>query len=346
MSKSTHVDRDSLSNASSIELLTKIFELIFSRTKITPKLGTFFIFFLQMILTTSETKFIGEFSVADPIAKKLNIYDPNYSSSKERSSEESEESPSTPRMKQDKDSSSKSTTSTYPHSTSNIKDDVKKNIEKTRELNAGKDELWAKFSENTEVTVVTKLEYLSSSDIGELSKWLREKAHPQINVLSISKSDIDDKAAKSLAKAIKPKSTLDKLTTLKLGHKLSKLATLELVGNTISDEGFKILAKVIQTNHTITTLNIDMEGSANSDQGIITLANAISTNHTITKLMIRVGKKMGADAIDAIAQMVGTNETFKELEFKGFGLKHGESKQITSASLENLKSKIESLVFT
>ena len=220
---------------------------------------------------------------------------------------------------------------------------VKKNIEKTRELNAGKDELWAKFSEKTEVNVVTRLESLSSTDIGELSKWFREKAKPQITTLSISNSDIDDKAAIALAKVIKP--NLNKLTTLQIGHKLSKLATLELVGNTISDEGFKILAKVIQTNTTITTFKIDMAGSKNSDQGIITLANAISTNRTITKLMIRVGKKISADAVDAIAQMVGTNETFKELEFKGFGLKHGESKQIMDASLENLKSKIESLVF-
>ena len=281
----------------------------------------------------------------DLVPKTPKHYPVDYSSSAERASAESTESRSTPRMIQENNASSKSSTSTYPHSTSNIKDDVKKDIEKTRELNTGKEELWAKFSEKTEVIVVTRLDSLRSSEIGELSKWLREKAHPQINVLSISKSDIDDTGAKALAKAIKPKSTLDKLTTLKLGHKLSKLATLELEGNTISDGGFKILAKVIQTNTTITTFKIDMAGSTNSDQGIITLANAISTNRTITKLMIRVGKKISADAVDAIAQMVGTNETFKELEFKGFGLKHGESKQIMDASLENLKSKIESLVF-
>ena len=281
--------------------------------------------------------------MADPIAKKLNIYNPNNSSSEAGSSEDSAESPSTPRMKQGKNSSSASSVSTYPHSTSDIKEDVKKDIEKTRELNTGKEELWAKFSEKTEVNVVTKLDSLSSSDIGELSKWLREKAHPQINVLSISKSDIDDKGAKALAKAIKPKSTLDKLTTLKLGHKLSKLATLELEGNTISDGGFKILAKVIQTNTTITTFKIDMAGSTNSDQGIITLANAISTNRTITKLIIRVDKKINDDAVDAISQMIIKNETFKELEFKGFGLKHDENKSIMNADKFNPKNKIESL---
>jgi hypothetical protein len=280
----------------------------------------------------------------DLVAKTPKHYPVDYSSSEEHASAESTESRSTPRMIQENNASSKSSTSAYPHSTRNIDEDVKKDIEKTRELNAGKDELWAKFSENTEVTVVTKLESLSSNDIGELSKWLREKAHPQINVLSISKSDIDDKAAKALAKAIKPKSTLDKLTTLKLGHKLSKLATLELVGNTISDEGFKTLAKVIQTNHSITTFKIDMEGSTNSDEGIITLANAISANRTITKLIIRVGKKINDIAVDAIAQMVGTNETFKELEFKSFGLKPGESKKIMDASLDNPKSKIKSLL--
>jgi hypothetical protein len=281
--------------------------------------------------------------MADPVTKRVSPYDLNYDSSEASASEDSAESPSTPRMKQNKDSSNTSASSAYPHSTRNIKDDVKKDIEKTRELNTQREDLWAKFSEKTEVNVVTKLDSLSSSDIGELSKWLREKAHPQINVLSISKSDIDDKAAKALAKALKPKSTLDKLTTLKLGHKLSKLATLELVGNTISDGGFKTLGKVIQTNHTITTLNIDMAGSTNSDHGIITLANAIATNRTITKLIIRVGKEIDDEALNAIAQMVGSNETFKILEFKGFGLKHGKSKPIKDAWNANPKSKIQEL---
>jgi hypothetical protein len=281
--------------------------------------------------------------MADPVTKRVITYNLNDTPSKTASSEKSEISPLSPAMTQEKKSSSTSTSTSYPHSTSNIADDVKKDIEKTHELNAEKEELWAKFSENTEVNVVTRLDSLSSSDIGELSKWLREKSHPQINVLSISKSDIDDEAAKSLAKALKPKSTLDKLTTRKLGHKLSKLATLELVGNTISDEGFKTLAKVIQTNTTITTLKIDMEGSKNSDQGIQTLAFAISTNRTITKLIIRVDKKINDDAVDAISQMIKTNETIKEIELKGFSLNHEERRPIFDAHEANRKSKIESL---
>jgi hypothetical protein len=40
-------------------------------------------------------------------------------------------------------------------------------VKKLRELNTGKEELWAKFSEKTEVTVVTRLKSLSSSEIGE-----------------------------------------------------------------------------------------------------------------------------------------------------------------------------------
>ena len=195
------------------------------------------------------------------------------------------------------------------------------------------------------MTVVTKLESLSSNDIGELSKWFREKAHPQINVLSISKSDIDDKAAKALAKAIKPKSTLDKLTTLKLGHKLSKLATLELVGNTISDEGFKTLAKMIQTNTTITTLELDLAVNKNIDEGIITLANVIQINRTITTLKISVGKKISGEAVDALTEMVGKNETIKELVFKGFQLRNEESKKIIDASLDNPNCKFVSVIF-
>jgi hypothetical protein len=281
--------------------------------------------------------------MTDPVTNRVITYNPNDTSSKTASSEKSEISQQSPLMTQDKKSSSTSTSTSYPHSTSNIADDVKKDIEKTHELNAEKEELWAKFSENTEVNVVTRLDSLSSSDIGELSKWLREKSHPQINVLSISKSDIDDEAAKSLAKALKPKSTLDKLTTRKLGHKLSKLATLELVGNTISDEGFKTLAKVIQTNTTITTLKIDMEGSTNSDQGIQTLAYAISTNRTITKLSILVSKKIGGEAVDALAQMVKTNETIKEIEFRRFNLQSEERKPIFDAQKANPKSKIQEL---
>lgn len=294
-----------------------------------------------MILTTFETKLIGVLAMSDRITDQFNEYPYDYNSPETCSSEERTKNSSSPRMQQGDHLSSTSSTSTYPHSTRNIEDDVKKAIEKTHELNAEKEELWAKFSENTEVNVVTRLDSLSSSDIGELSKWLREKAHPQINVLSISKSDIDDKAAKALAKAIKPKSTLDKLTTLKLGHKLSKLATLELVGNTISDEGFETLAKVIQTNATITTLKIDMEGNANSDEGIKALANAIQTNRTITKLIICVGKKIGDEAVDALIEMVGKNQTLKDVDFKGNGFTDEQKKRFNEAIRNNPNCKIE-----
>jgi hypothetical protein len=278
--------------------------------------------------------------MADPVKTRVNTYSPNYDSSEARSSEDRADSPSTPRMTQGKNSSSASSVSAYPRDLRNIEHDINEGIAHTRKLNAEKEELWAKFSEKTEVNVVTKLDSLSSSDIGELSKWLREKAHPQINVLSISKSDIDDKGAKALAKAIKPKSTLDKLTTLKLGHKLSKLATLELVGNTISDEGFKTLAKAIQNNLTITMLKIDLEGSTNSDQGIITLTKAISTNRTITKLLIRVTKKYDdkdakAQVVNALAEMVRTTQTLQEIEFIGFSLVAEERKPIDDAEKAN-----------
>jgi len=294
-----------------------------------------------MTLTTFETKLIGDLSMADPVVKRINNYTDDYSSSETHSSEERTKNPSSPRMQQGDHLSSKSSTPTYPHSTRNIEDDVKKDIEKTHELNAEKEELWAKFSEKTEVNVVTRLDYLSSSDIGELSKWLREKAHPQINVLSISKSDIDDKAAKALAKAIKPKSTLDKLTTLKLGHKLSKLTTLELLGNTISDEGFKTLAKVIQNNTTITTLKIELVGNTDSDEGIKALTNAIQNNHTITSLTIYASKRIGSGGFDALVELVKTTETIKQLKYEGFCLTNIEVESIISAS--SAKCKIESL---
>ena len=247
----------------------------------------------------------------DLVAKNSKQYPVDYSSSEERASAESTESRSTPRMIQENNASSKSSTSTYPHSTSNIKDEVKKDIEKTRELNTRKEELWAKFSEKTEVIVVTRLDSLSSSDIGELSKWLKEKAKPQITTLSISNSDIDDKAAIALAKAIKPKSTLDKLTTLKTGHKLSKLATLELVGNTISDEGFKSLVEAIQTNRTITTLRL------------------------------RVNKKIEDGGMDALVELLEKNETLKSIDLKDNGFTEEQKKRFLEASLKNTNRKIE-----
>ena len=250
-------------------------------------------------------------------------------------------------MKQGAKSSSTSTSSTYTRDIRNIEHDVNAGIAHTRELNAGKEELWAKFDKKTEVTVVTRLESLSSTDIGELSKWFREKAKPQITILSISNSDIDDKAAIALAKVIKPQSNLNKLTTLQIGHKLSKLTTLELVDNKISDEGFETLAKGIQTNTTITTLELDLKVNTNIDEGIITLANAVSTNRTITTLKICVGKKISDQAVDAIAHMVRTNETIKTLELSGthFYLLIDKKNLINDARWANPNSKIESLRF-
>jgi hypothetical protein len=54
----------------------------------------------------------------------------DYTAYEESSSKESTENPSTPRMIQKNTESSKSSISTYPHSTSNIKDDVKKILKK------------------------------------------------------------------------------------------------------------------------------------------------------------------------------------------------------------------------
>ena len=282
----------------------------------------------------------------DLVANTSKYYPVDNSSTETFSSEESTENLSMPRMKQDKSPLSTSTSSVYPHDTRNINDDVKKDIQKTRELNTEKEELWAKFAEKTEVSVVTRLESLSGIEIRALSKWLREKAHPQINILSISKSDIDDRAARSLAKAIKPKSTLDKLTTLKLGHKLSKLATLELGGNTISDEGINTLAKAIQTNHMITTLKIELEGNTISDEGIKSLAEAIQTNRTITTLRLRVNKKIGDEGVDALVELVGKNQTLKDVDFKGNGFTDEQKKRFDEAMRNNPNCKIENFWYT
>lgn len=166
------------------------------------------------------------------------------------------------------------------------------------------------ISENTEVKVITKLDSLSSSEICELSKWLREKAKPQITVLSICKSDIGDKAAKALAKAIKPKSTINKLTTLHFGNKLSKLDTLELEGDTISNEGIATLAKVIQTNHTITTFKL-------------------------------TGNKIGDEGIDALVELIAANDTLKDVDFKGNGFTEHQKRRFDGALENNRNSKIE-----
>ena len=73
----------------------------------------------------------------DLVPKTPKHYPVDYSSSEERASAESTESRSTPRMIQENNASSKSSTSTYPHSTSNIKDDVKKDIQKNSQIKKG-----------------------------------------------------------------------------------------------------------------------------------------------------------------------------------------------------------------
>ena len=252
--------------------------------------------------------------MADPVAKKLNTYEPDYNSPETRSNEGGGESPSRPIMKQGTNSSGTSTSSAYRQSMRNIQDDVNTEIENTRKLNGGKEELWAKFAENTEVTVVTRLDSLSSTEIGELSKWFREKAKPQITTLSISNSDIDDKAAIALAKVIKPQSNLNKLTTLQIGHKLSKLATLELVGNKISDEGIKTLVKAVSSNHTITSLKLNKSN-------------------------------IGDEGLDALVELIDKNNNLRTLNLQDTNLTSDQKKRLTDAEFANSNSKIENVYY-
>ena len=77
----------------------------------------------------------------DLVANTSKYYPVDNSSTETFSSEESTENLSMPRMKQDKSPLSTSTSSVYPHDTRNINDDVKKDIQKTRELNTEKEEL-------------------------------------------------------------------------------------------------------------------------------------------------------------------------------------------------------------
>lgn len=252
--------------------------------------------------------------MADRVAEKVEIYD-NYHRPLEGSLvPKHTENQSPPTMHQEMSSSSISSTNAVK-STQHIDAEVEKEIENTRKLNIEKEELWAKFAKNTEVKVVTRIESLSSIEICELSKWIREKAKPQITSLSISKSDIDDKAAKALAKAIKPQSTIDKLTTLKFGNKLSKLETLELEGDTISNEGIATLAKVIQTNHTIT--NFKLTGSNISDEGI-----------------------------GALVELIAANDTLKNVDFKDNGFTEQQKRRFEEALSNNRNTKIENFWYS
>ena len=69
--------------------------------------------------------------MADRVTNRAKTFDVDSSSSEEWLPAKGTNNQSTPRMTQEKKASSTSSTSTYPHSTSNIKDDVKKDIEKT-----------------------------------------------------------------------------------------------------------------------------------------------------------------------------------------------------------------------
>ena len=147
-----------------------------------------------------------------------------------------------------------------------------------------------------------------------MSKWFREKAKPQITTLSISNSDIDDKAAIALAKVIKPQSNLNKLTTLQIGHKLSKLATLELVGNKISDEGIKTLVKAVSSNHTITSLKLNKS-------------------------------KIGDEGLDALVELVEKNNNLRILNLQDTNLTSDQKKRLNDAELANPNSKIEDMYY-
>ena len=68
--------------------------------------------------------------MADPVTKRVSTYNPNDTPPHTPSSKKNEISPPSPVMTQEKKSSSTSTSTSYPHSTSNIADDVKKILKK------------------------------------------------------------------------------------------------------------------------------------------------------------------------------------------------------------------------
>ncbi|KFH69340.1 hypothetical protein MVEG_04154 [Podila verticillata NRRL 6337] len=93
----------------------------------------------------------------------------------------------------------------------------------------------------------------------------------------------------------------------------STLTTLDLTGNSIGNNGAQALAEALMTNSTLTTLNL--EGNNIGDKGAQALTEALKTNSTLTTLNLE-GNNIGDKGAQALAEALKTNSTLTTLNLR------------------------------
>ena len=117
-----------------------------------------------------------------------------------------------------------------------------------------------------------------------------------LTVLLLSKNDIGDVGAASLAEAVKSNATLTKL---------------DLHNNNIGDVGAASLAEAVKSNVTLTKL--DLSANNIGDVGAAGLAEALKSNTTLTKLNLR-GNNIGDVGAAGLAEVLKSNTTLTKLD--------------------------------
>ncbi|KAF9551518.1 hypothetical protein EC957_008187 [Mortierella hygrophila] len=98
----------------------------------------------------------------------------------------------------------------------------------------------------------------------------------------------------------------------------STLTTLNLKYNSIGSDGAKAMAEVLKTNSTLTTL--DLSNNSIGDDGAKAMAEALKTNSTLTTLDL-FNNSIGDDGAKAMAEALKTNSTLTtlNLEYNSIG---------------------------
>ena len=155
-------------------------------------------------------------------------------------------------------------------------------------------------------TTITKLDLRNNHIGGEDVKALAEalKINGTITELYLGCNSIDDDGIKDLADSIKV-------------NPQTKITTLELMGNLISDEGTKALAEMLNANTTITMLFLN--GNIVRDDGAKALAEMLKKNTIISEIYL-CKNPIGNEGVIALAEMLMTNTTITKLGLSGMSI--------------------------
>ena len=110
------------------------------------------------------------------------------------------------------------------------------------------------------------------------------------------------------------------------------LTTLNLPQNNISNIGATALAKALKINNTLTTLNLQQNDIG--DEGVFALAEALKTNNTLTTLNLQQND-IGNEGVNRLVHVLfrRENESLIDIDFKY-------NNKITADVFENLKDTI------